>query len=120
MSENKIVQTEVYHKDYNLDKKENLDTLPDKEAVFGFFAIINEKPVHCRIVGETDNLQKKVREIFEKPEGEGMKKFMQGPWIKMLVYEAMPGSGPEDRSKKAEEWKKEHNPKIDDKGEYPK
>jgi hypothetical protein len=120
MAEEKTVQTEIFHKEYNLDKKDNLDTLPEGEAVFGIFAIVHEKPVHCRYVGQAANLQKAVRELFEKPEGEGFAKFMQGPWIQMLVYELMPDSSEEDRLKAVEEWTKTHEPKCDEKGEYPK
>lgn len=117
MSEN-VVQTNVYHKEYNLDKKDNLDTLPKEPAVYGLFAIIHEKPVNCRFIGETEDLQQAIRDQFEKPEGEGMTKYMQGPWIKMLRYENIADA--DERKKKVDEWTKEHNPKIDEKGEYPK
>ncbi len=116
--EDKVVQLNVYHKDYNLDKKDNLDTVPAEAVVFGIFAIIHEKPVNCRYVGETTNLRQAIRDLFEKPEGEGMKKFMQGPWYKLVLYEPMPAE--EDRKKAVEEWTKKHIPKIDEKGEYPK
>ena len=99
-----VVKKEIFHKDYNLDKKENLDELPETPAVFGIFAIIHEVPIHPRYVGATDNLRKSVREVFENPEGEGLKKFMQGPWIQMLCYEELPDSSEEDRKQKAEEW----------------
>ncbi len=119
--EDNVAQTEVYHKDYNLDKKHNLDSLPKEKAVFGFFGIIHEKPVNCRFIGETENLQQAIQERFELNDpDDGMKKFMQGPWIKMLVYKTMPDSSADDRKKVVEEWTKQHNPKIDDKGEYPK
>jgi len=112
------VQLTVYHKDYNLDKKDNLNELPTEPAVFGIFAIIHEKPVHCRYIGEAENLQSAVRDIFENPPSEGLKVFMQGPWIQMLVYKKIADKN--ERVKAAEEWTKEHNPKIDEKGEYPK
>jgi len=113
-----IQQMNVYHKNYNLDKKDNIDTIPTQPAVFGVFAIIHEKPVHCRIVAETTNLQQAIRDLFEKPEGEGMKKFMQGPWYKLVLYDI--NENEEERKKAVENWTKEHNPKIDEKGEYPK
>lgn len=118
--EDKVLQTNVYHKNYNLDKKDNLDTLPTQPAVFGVFAIIHEKPVHCRYVGETSNFQQAIRDLFEKPEGEGMKKFMQGPWYKMVLYELMPEASEDDRKKAHEKWTKDYTPKIDEKGDYPK
>ena len=43
---------------------------------------------------------------------------MQGPWIQMLVYQGMDSA--DDRKKAVEEWNKEHDPKCDEKGEYPK
>ncbi len=114
-----VVKLEVFHKDYNLDKKENLDELPDQPAVFGIFAIIHNTPIHPRYVGSGDNLRKAVREVFEKPNSEGLKKFMQGPWIQMLCYDLMPNSTEEERKKKEEEWIKIYEPKITDEGEYP-
>jgi hypothetical protein len=120
MAEEKIIQTEIFHKDYNLDKKDNFDSLPEGEAVFGIFAIVHEKPVHCRFVGQAENLRKTVKDLFENPGDEGFAKFMQGPWIQMLVYELMPESSEEDRLNAVEEWKKKHEPKCDEKGEYPR
>ncbi|MCP5054030.1 MAG: hypothetical protein GY940_43075, partial [bacterium] len=53
--EDKKVELTIYHKDYNLDKKDNLEEIPEGAAVFGIFAIIHEKPVHCRTIGEAEN-----------------------------------------------------------------
>jgi len=114
-----VVKMEVYHKAYNIDKKDNLGELPEEPAVFGIFGIIHEVPVHCRYVGSTDNLRKSVKDVFENPGTEGLKNFMQSPWIQMLCYDVMPGSSEEDRKKKEEEWTKEYEPKVNDDGEYP-
>ena len=114
-----VVKLEVFHRDFNLDKKDNLDELPEEPAVFGIFAIIHKTPIHPRYVGSSDNLRKAVRDVFENPEGEGLKKFMQGPWIQMLCYELLPGSTEEDRKKKEEDWNKRYEPKVTDQGEYP-
>lgn len=114
-----VVKLEVWHKDYNLDKKDNLNEIPTEKAVFGIFGIVNESPINCRYIGEAENLREAVKDVFENPQGEGMKKFMQGPWIQMLVYELMPDSTKEGREKVAEEWKEKHDPKIDEEGEYP-
>ena len=118
--EDKKVELTIYHKDYNLDKKDNLEEVPEGAAVFGIFAIIHEKPVHCRYIGEAENLRAKVKDLYENPGDEGFGKFMQGPWIQMLVYQEMADASEEDRKKAAEEWTKEHDPKCDEKGEYPK
>jgi hypothetical protein len=114
-----VVKMEIFHKEYNLDKKENLDELPETPAVFGIFSIIHEVPVHCRFVAATDNLRKSVRDVFENPQGEGLKKFMQGPWIQMLCYDEMKDSSEEDRKQKEADWIKQYEPKITDEGEYP-
>jgi hypothetical protein len=114
-------QTNIYHRDYNLDKRDNLSDLPQEKAVFGIFAMRNEKPVNCRFIDETDNLQQRIRELFEDPEkdGDGMVKFMQGPWIKHLIYESMPNSSNQERLEKLVQWEKEHRPRINEYGEYP-
>ena len=114
-----LTRLEIWHKDHNLDKKDNLDDLPSERAVFGVFAIVDEEAVNCRYIGETANLRNSVRDLFEVPKSEGMKKFMQGPWIKMLLYEVLPGSSEEERLKVAENWVQRYNPKIDEDGEYP-
>ncbi len=114
-----VVKMEVYHRDFNLDKKDNINELPEEPAVFGIFAIIHETPVHPRYVAATDNLRKRVKELFEKPENEGLKSFMQSPWIQMLCYELLPGSSEEDRKQKEDEWTRRYEPKVTEKGEYP-
>ena len=114
-----VVKKEIFHKDYNLDKKDNLDELPETPAVFGIFAIIHNVPVHARYVGASDNLRKAVRAVFENPGNEGLKKFMQGPWIQMICYEELPNSSEEARKQKEEEWTRKYEPKITDEGEYP-
>jgi translation elongation factor EF-1beta len=114
-----VVKIEIFHKEYNIDKKDNLDELPEEPAVFGIFAIIHEVPVHPRYVSSTDNLKKAVRDVFENPGSEGLKKFLQSPWIQMLCYELMPDSTEEDRKKKEEEWIKEYDPRVTEEGEYP-
>ena len=116
---NTLTSIEIWHRDYNLDKRHNLDTLPAGKAIFGIFAIVNEAPVNCRYIGETENLRETIKALFEKPEGDGMKKFMQGPWIQMLQYEPMPASSKEERQKTVEEWVSKYEPKIDEEGEYP-
>ncbi|MCK4764618.1 MAG: hypothetical protein KAW12_20635 [Candidatus Aminicenantes bacterium] len=117
--EKNVVKTEIFHKDYNLDKKNNLETLPQKPAVFGIFSIIHDTPVHPRYVGAADDLQKAVKDVFENPGSEGLKKFMQGAWIQMLCYELIEGSGAEELKKKEEEWTKKYEPQVTEEGEYP-
>ena len=114
-----LIRQEVYHKDYNLEKKDNLEELPEEKAVFGIFAIVDEKPINCRYISETENLQQEIKNIFENPQSEAMKAFMQGPWIKMVQYELTNGASAEERQKTVSEWTQEHDPKINEEGEYP-
>jgi len=119
METKEVVQAEIFHRDYNLDKRHNLDVVPAERAVYGIFAIIHDKPVHCRFVGETDNLHDSIQKHFETEPNESLRKFMQGPWIQMLVYHPLPESSHEQRLKLMEEWTKIHNPNCDERGEYP-
>jgi hypothetical protein len=93
--------------------------LPSGKAVFGVFAIVNDLPVNCRYAAETENLRDSVQRLFEHPEGKGLRKFMQGPWIQMLVYESMPDSEEGERRTVLEEWIRNYRPAIDEDGEYP-
>jgi hypothetical protein len=121
IDEDDLLEKTLFHTDYNLDKKDNIFLIPKEPAVFGLFAIIHEKPVHCRYIGETDNLQQAIRNLFENPleVSEGFEKYMHGTWIKRMVYGLMPGSSPEERQKEVEEWIEKYKPKCDENGEYP-
>ena len=114
-----IIRTIIWHKNFNLDNKDNLAELPEEEVVYGIFAIVNDEPVNCRYVGETEDLRTTVKDLFENPPDAGMKTFMQGPWIPMLVYQRMPGSLPGERQRAADNWVQKYKPKIDEDGEYP-
>ncbi len=114
-----LTRTEIYHKNYNLDKKENLDELPTGKAVYGVFAIVRDEPTNCRYVAETSNLRRSIHRHFEEESNEGLKKFMQGPWIPMLVYEILPESKKAERQALVQRWQEQHNPKCDIDGEYP-
>ena len=109
----------VNHKDYNLGKLDNLSGLPEEPAIFGVFAIIDEKPANCRYIGESGNLHTAVKDLFERKHAEGLQKFMQGPWIKMVQFQLMPGSTPDERRTAMKKWVERHNPNIDSNGEYP-
>jgi hypothetical protein len=113
-----IARTEIWHKNYNLDKKDTLNELPAGSAVFGVFGIVNEEPVNCRYVSATDNLQEAVRQLFETPDN-GLKKFMQGPWIKMLQYELIESVSAQQTASVVDAFVRKFKPKIDEDGEYP-
>lgn|GEM_PF-1044120 len=114
-----VIRNRVFHRDYNLDKKDNIDLFPEIPAVFGIFCLIRQFPVHPRHVGSTDNLRRSVRRLFEHPGSRGLKTYMQGPWLKMLCYLEMPDSSPEDRLKKEQEWIRRYTPGVTGNGQYP-
>ena len=111
------ISVEIFHGEYNLHKKDNLDELPSEKAIFGIFAIVNDAPANCRYVDVTDNLQSAVRELYENPPGEGMRNFMQGPWYQVLLYELLTDT--EQTESIQESWIARYSPKIDADGEYP-
>ena len=110
---------EIFHRDFNLESKHNVDELPSLAAVFGIFATIDGDPINCRYVGESENLEKSIVSLFENSESIGIQRFMQGPWVQMLVYEVLEGSGIEERNQLVKEWTQKYNPKVDEEGEYP-
>lgn len=114
-----ITKLEIFHKDFNLDKKDNLTELPEEKGVFAIFAVVNEEPLNCRFISQSENIRESVKALFENPPSEGMKKFMQGPWIPMCIYEVTADQDEKAREAIVEKWTKEHDPKIDDEGEYP-
>src|SRR5579872_6876465 len=103
----------ISHRAYNLKELDNLQELPVQPAIFGIFAIVDEKPANCRYIGETENLYIAIKDLYEINSGEGLQKFMQGPWIKMLQFLPMPGSTTEERISAMKPWIESHNPKID-------
>jgi hypothetical protein len=118
-STSNLVRQELYHNKYHLDGRENLDEIPPAQAVFGVFGIVDEEPANCRYVGEAENLQAAIRGLYDNPPSAGMKKFLQGPWIPMLVFEPLPGASAAQREKAAGEWQSQYHPQIDEDGEYP-
>jgi hypothetical protein len=119
MTTRSLTRLEIWHKDFNLGYRHNLEELPAGKAVFGVFAIVDDLPVNCRYAAETGNLRDSVGKLYEQPEGEGLQKFMQGPWIQMLVYEFLPDSSGQERRAVLDEWIRTYRPAIDEEGEYP-
>ncbi len=109
----------IWHREYNLAAKHNLPELPPEAAVFGVFAVMNGEPVHCRYIGPAANLREAVTALYESPESEGLRQFMQGPWIKIVQYHLLPGSSEEERAQLAREWSEVYNPMVDISGDYP-
>ena len=94
--------------------RNTLNKLPNKQAVYGVFAQHknSRQPVHCRYVGETENLSVRAATHFSLTEPDDcLKEFMQSSKTKLIVYELMPGSTEEERRKKLAEWVTKHHPK---------
>lgn len=93
----------------------NLDDLPKKKSIYTIFARDKEtlKPINCRYVGETDNLEERTKAHFTSSEqNECLKEFMQSSKIKMMIYELLPYSDKKDRLAKEKEWIRNFNPKC--------
>jgi len=85
--------------------------------VYAIFAQSKEtgKPINCRYVGETNNLQEGTKAHFrENEQNECLKEFMQSSKTKMMIYELLPDSDKKERLLKQDEWIKEYNPKCND------
>jgi hypothetical protein len=110
---------EINHAKYNLEAKDNLRSLPTQPAVYGIFAVIDGQPVHCRCVMHCQDLQESVRWHFEEEPHTGLRAFMQGPWIKLLVYELKPvGTTEEALAAEVVKWANRYEPYCDERGEY--
>ena len=95
--------------------KDNFGSLPDRKAVYSIWAQQKDtnKPINCRYVGETEELQKRTQRHFsEQEENECLKKFMQSGKTKIMIYELMPNSTEEQRVAKESEWIKKYNPEC--------
>ena len=87
--------------------------LPNKKAVYAVFAQhkTSHEPVHCRYVGETDNLAERTTAHFSPAESnDRLKEFLQSGKTKLMLYELMPDSTEEDRQEKVKTWIKKHRP----------
>lgn len=114
-----LVQQEVYHREFNLSQKDNIDELPHGKAVFGIFGIVDNAPINCRYVGTAENLREAVKTLFEQEVDKGLQMFMQGPWIQMLQYQLMDEASEDTIQREVNSWKERFDPKVDEAGDYP-
>lgn len=94
---------------------EDLSFLLKRKAVYAIFAQSKEslKPINCRYVGETDNLEERTQAHFRDDEqNECLKDFMQSEKTKIMIYELMPNSDKSERFEKEEEWINNYKPKC--------
>lgn len=103
----------IFQKDNNLDKKDNLDTLPELPAVYAICGRVNNQAVNPRYVGESENLRVTIQQHFDKSgfsEDECCREFMFSIKTKVLVYELMPSSSKEERLVRKNEWELKYKP----------
>lgn len=118
IEENSSIKTTIiYQRDNNLDKKDNLDTLPATSAVFAICGRVNGEPVNPRFVGETDNLQQAVKKLFDPTENfpsECFRDFMLSIKTKQLVYELLPDARQEERINIRNNWQEKFKPECNE------
>jgi hypothetical protein len=105
----------IHHRDFNLDKTDNLDTLPDMPAVYALCGRVNGQPANPRFVGCTNNLRSAIRAHYTTGEtDECLRKFMQSIKTKTLVFEVMPDGAHEKLKERQESWRERYKPQCND------
>jgi hypothetical protein len=105
----------ILHKDYNLDKKDNLDEVPAVPAVYALCGRVNGQAVNARHVACTENLQAAVKAHFsDNSNNQCLQNFMQSIKIKMLVFQLMPGSTENERQAIKQQWDNKMTPQCTD------
>ena len=92
-----------------------LDNLPQRKSVYAIYAQSKDtlKPINCRYVGETDNLEERTKAHFQESEqNECLKKFMKSDKTKIMIYELLPNSDKKERIEKENEWIQLHKPEC--------
>ena len=105
----------IYHRDNNLDKKDNLNTLPPEPAVYALCGRVNGQPANPRYIGQTINLREKIIKHFDRNESNSnkcLKEFMQSIKIKELIYQLMPDSTDYERVCKKKQWEDKYRPEC--------
>ena len=101
----------IHHKENNLDKKDNINELPDQQAVYAICGRVNGQLANCRFVGATDNLQKSVRSHFEGGIDDAcVDTFFSSIKTKMIVYKVLQDSSNEELEALKKSWTEMLNP----------
>jgi len=108
-------QLVIHHHEYNLDKKDNLDSLPAEPAVYAICGRVNGQPVNARYVGTTTNLAAAVKAHYLDTEtNEGLLQFMRSIKTKTLVYKVLAAATEQERENAGTEWENKFNPTCTD------
>lgn len=110
LNENEMVTT-LYKRDNNLDQKDNLDTLPEKKAVYGLFGRMQMSPANCRFIGVAQNLRAAVKLHYNDAESDkSLLEFMRSIKIKQIVYLELKEG--EDADAIASSWRERFKPEC--------
>lgn len=110
-----ICSTIIYRKEFNLDKKDNLEEIPNDPAVYTVCGRVNGNAVNPRCVSTATNLQEAIKQLYaEANSNDSLLKFMQSIKVKMLVYQVMPGSTENERQQIKQQWENELQPQCTD------
>lgn len=100
--------------DNNLDRRENLEALPESPAVYGIFGRINGEPANCRFIGYTESLRSAIQKHYTDEKDACLRTFMQSIKLKTLTYQLVGKMPDTDRQKLEKEWKEKHKPECNE------
>lgn len=101
----------LQHRDYNLDKKDNIDSLPAGAAVYAICGRVNGEPVNARFVGATGNLLAAVKGHYSEAEtNESLKQFMRSIKIKELLFKPLQGMDDPALQTTLDAWQNDFRP----------
>lgn len=116
-SEAELTSLVLYQKDNNLDKRDNLDELPETAAVYAVCGRVNGEPANPRYVGVVDNLRDAIKGHFDKSRNDVdqcFKDFVLSIKTKTLIYQELDGSNLLEREKIRDEWDKKFKPQCNE------
>lgn len=115
VEKNGIQKIVLQHKDYNIDKNDNIEEIPPLPAVYALCGRVNGQAVNPRYVGCSENVQDAVKSHFSENEvNECLKNFMQSIKTKVLIFQTMPGSTERERQEIKLQWINKMTPNCTD------
>ena len=112
-NEPQICRLVLLQSENNLEKKDNLELIPDGRAVYAICGRVNGILANPRYVGKTDNLRQSIKNHFGESfieDTKCFKDFMLSIKTKELVYELV--SNQSTLLIKFEEWESRFQPKC--------
>jgi hypothetical protein len=110
-------KTVLDQRDNNIDRMDNLDTLPEAPAVFAICGRVNGQTANPRYVGTTDNLRQTIKQCFEphsKFLPDCVRQFVLSIKTKELVYETIQNFSPEENHKRKKSWEDKFKPQCNE------